>query len=377
MKHQVPIGLIYSTQGTYKHMGTNAYLGALYAIQQINKANSLNIELIADHRDPKGNLDHYVTAVNDLLAQDIHHIFGTITSSARKEVLPDIQKADGMLWYASPYEGYECDENVVYHGPCPNQNLLPLLSYIIPNYGKRAALVASNYIWGWESNRIASELLSAANGEVVLERCFHLDDLDFSATISAVIDQSPSFVVNNLVGESSYAFLEQLNAQWSQDPLAVLSCNLTECELSTLPNFANLKLITAAPFFESVNPEFVAKVKNTLGNVPVSAYFMGAYLSIYSYYYSLVKELTNDTAKLRSTLQSICYPSPTGESLSIAANQHAILPCYIGLWHNGQFQLLHTKNQSQPNPFLTAKNFLDVELLGTLSDTTPTLRLIS
>ena len=76
MKHQVPIGLIYSTQGTYKHMGTNAYLGSLYAIQQINKANSLNIELIAHHRDPQGNLDHYVTAVNDLLAQDINHIFG-------------------------------------------------------------------------------------------------------------------------------------------------------------------------------------------------------------------------------------------------------------------------------------------------------------
>lgn len=377
MKQQVPIGLIYSTEGTYKYMSTNAYLGSLYAIQEINQTNSINIELIAHHHDPKGDLERYVTSVNDLIGKGISNIFGTITSSARKEILPDIQKAGGILWYASPYEGYECDENVIYHGPCPNQNLLPLLTYIIPNYGKRAALVASNYIWGWESNRIASELLSAARGEVLFDRYFHLDDVDFSTTVSDLIQQSPSFVVNNLVGTSSYAFLEQLNLQWSGEPLAVLSCNLTECELINSPNFSNLKLITAAPFFESVNSKFVSKVKKLLGDVPVSAYFMGSYLSIHSYYNTLVKNLTNNNSQIREALLSIDYLSPIDENLKISANQHAILPCFIGLWSNGEFQILNEQKKIEPTPFLTTKSFIDMEIFGALSNETPKLRLIS
>ena len=62
------------------------------------------------------------------------HIIGTITSLARKEVIPLVEKHDGLLWYMCPYEGFEANDNVIYTGGCPNQHLLPLFDYLIPRF---------------------------------------------------------------------------------------------------------------------------------------------------------------------------------------------------------------------------------------------------
>src|SRR3546814_16003075 len=61
-----------------------------------------------------------------------------------------------------PYEGFECCENVIYTGASPNQHIVPLFRYLLPRYGKRVYLVGSNYIWGWETNRTARELVQAS-----------------------------------------------------------------------------------------------------------------------------------------------------------------------------------------------------------------------
>ncbi len=374
---EIPIGLIFSTQGTYQHIGNNAYQGARYAISEINKSGFLPYPLKGIHKDPQGILDNYAQAAQELLTQGVKHIFGTITSSSRKEVLPDIQDKGALLWYSSPYEGYECDEQVVYHGACPNQNLYPLLGYVMPRLGKRTCLVASNYIWGWESNRIASELIGLAQGEVLFERFYHLTHLDFSVSIKSILEAKPDFIVNNLVGESSYAFLEQLNQQWEGEPLAVLSCNLTECELVQLPQMPRLKLITAAPFFETVNLPFTKTVQQQLGDEPISSMFMGAYLSVLSFAHAYKKAGGGETNAIRSVLGEMNYTSPLKSNICLADNQHAHLPCYIAQWQHNQFEILCHFPEIKPNPFLAAESVLDIEMSGTIAPSTSTLRLIS
>lgn len=374
---KLPVGLLYSTQGTYQHIGQNAYQGACYAIAEINRSSMLDVNLTGIHCDPQGVLDNYVSCVQSLLASGIEHVFGTITSSSRKEVLPDIQDSGALLWYSSPYEGYECDEQVIYHGACPNQNLYPLLAYIMPQYGKRACLIASNYIWGWESNRIASDLINVARGDVLHERFFHLTHIDFSQTVESICSKQPDFIVNNLVGESSYAFLEQLNSCWEGEKLPILSCNLTECELVNLPNFRNLRLLTAAPFFESVNPEFVSEVRKKLGDVPVSSMFMGAYLSVLSFARAYQKSKSGKPHLIRDALTELNYDSPLRSEMFLADNQHAHLPCYIGEWNGNYFDILHYVAAIKPNPFLTAESVLDIEMKGTLLSDKTVLRLIS
>ncbi|TIP77010.1 MAG: N-acetylmuramoyl-L-alanine amidase, partial [Mesorhizobium sp.] len=116
-------------------------------------------------------------------------------------------RAGGTLWYACPYEGFEANEHVVYMHACPNQHLVPLLAHVVPRFGANGFLLGSNYIWGWETNRVARDLIADAGGKVLGERYLPLGEADVSRLIAEIQATRPDFVLNNLIGSSSYAFI--------------------------------------------------------------------------------------------------------------------------------------------------------------------------
>ncbi len=97
-----------------------------------------------------------------------------------------------------------------------------------------------------------------------------------------VLAGAPSFVLNNLVGESSYAFLRRLDDTCAQRRirLPVLSCNLTEAELDQLGDIRALRLFSCGPFFETVDPLFCARQQRRHGKGHYSHYYTGAYLAV-------------------------------------------------------------------------------------------------
>src|ERR1700692_4136079 len=73
--------------------------------------------------DPAGCADRYITMARAMMRDNgCRHIVGAVTSQARKDVIPIVEKHDGQLWYVCPYEGFEANENVIYTGACPNQH---------------------------------------------------------------------------------------------------------------------------------------------------------------------------------------------------------------------------------------------------------------
>ncbi len=139
--------------------------------------------------------------------------------------------------YACPYEGFEASEHVVYLNACPNQHLVPLLAHVVPRHGPNGFLIGSNYIWGWETNRVARDLIEDAGGRVLGERYIAIGETGIGRLIDEIRTTRPDFVLNNLIGTSSYAFIDAYAALGRNDPhflptrCPLLSCNLTECEL--------------------------------------------------------------------------------------------------------------------------------------------------
>ncbi len=107
---------------------------------------------------------------------------------------------------------------MVYTHACPNQHLLPLLDWAMPAHGKRAYLTGSNYIWGWEMNRLAREYITASGGEILGERYLPLGSRDIGRMVEEVRHSRPDFVLNNLVGTSTYEFLEAMHRLAEDDP---------------------------------------------------------------------------------------------------------------------------------------------------------------
>ena len=124
----------------------------------------------------------------------------------------------------------------------------------VTRYGRDAFLVGSNYIWGWETNRVARDLVADAGGEVRGERYLPMGDTDVDRLIEEIRATRPNFILNNLIGPSSYAFfkayaaLGESDARFRAERRPILSCNLTEPELPALEGSGEGHL-SIGPFF--------------------------------------------------------------------------------------------------------------------------------
>jgi hypothetical protein len=258
VRRRIEVGLLFSRSGSYALIAEACRSGALAAIARVNADPDLDLAFVPVERDPAGNADAYAAACEDILKHSTaRHVVGCVTSWSRKEVIPTLEKHGGALWYPVPYEGFEASDHVVYTHACANQHLLPLLDWAMPAHGARAYLTGSNYIWGWEMSHLAREIVTAAGGQVLGERYLPIGSRDVGRMIDEVRALRPDFVLNSLIGPSSYAFLEAWQALGAEDAhfrpdrCPVLSCNLTECELPALGPHAE-GVVAAGPYFRGV-----------------------------------------------------------------------------------------------------------------------------
>lgn len=341
-EREIPVGVLFSRTGSYSVIGNEGYFGARIAIEDINASGSFDFRLRCIDVNPDGSAERYADLADHLLRNEgCRHIVGCQTSWSRKEVLPVLERHRSLLWYTTTYEGFESHDRVVYTGACPNQNVIPLFQHVVPNYGNRAFLVGSNYIWGWEINRIARELLAGYDGTVLGERYIPLGDEEITHLIAEIREKRPDFVLNNLIGNSSYAFLRAYAALALEDPFfhpsncPVLSCNLTEAELSIIGPAAE-GLISTATYFETLegarNDAFVSRMRALRGEaVPVSAMFVGPYVATWSLAAAIKACGTADPDVVLEALPDLALTNPLGSVSIDRRTQHTVLTPYVGV----------------------------------------------
>jgi branched-chain amino acid transport system substrate-binding protein len=193
-EREVPVGILFSTTGSYATIGREMRDGALLALAAANADHRGRLRLCPEVIDPGGSLDAYRLATEAMLARGIRHIVGCYTSSSRKEIIPAVEKADGLLWYPSHYEGFESCPNVIYAGAAPNQHVVPLADWALPRFGGRVYCIGSNYVWAWENTRIMRQLVQGGGGCILRERCLPLGNTDMAAVIDEIQVLAPDFV---------------------------------------------------------------------------------------------------------------------------------------------------------------------------------------
>lgn len=345
-KVRIEIGILFSREGSYRRLSEACRRGALAAVDAVNADPALPVELVAVERDPQGNVDRYGPLCAEILRDSsARHIVGCVTSWSRKEVIPTLEKWGGSLWYPCPYEGFEASDRVVYANACPNQHLLPLLAWTFPRFGRRGYLTGSNYIWGWEMNRVARDIIAEAGGAVVGERYLPLGDEDVARLIDEIRATRPDFILNNLIGPSSYRFLAAYAALGAEDPdfaperCPVLSCNLTECEFDELGPAAE-GLISAGPYFHT-------------GAAPYGSSFEAA---AHEAVRTLALRLARADDPAGMTLSDLLRV-PAGGTLAIdPGTHHATLPVLIAQVRGGVFRVLERWEDVIADPYLSHRD---------------------
>jgi branched-chain amino acid transport system substrate-binding protein len=363
MRQTVRIGILYSTTGPYGSMGRDARDGAEFAFSDYQQAGGTRVEPV--FFDPHADLSAYLEGARSLLREaGCRNIVGTITSAARKEVIPLVEKHDGLLWYMCPYEGFEANENVIYVGGCPNQHLIPLFDHLIPRHGARPYLVGANYVWGWEMNRLARELVNAAGGEVLGERYLPLEETAVERIVADIAEKRPSFVLNNLIGPSSYAFLVAMAELGARDPTflpencPVASCDLQECELEDIRAGAATGQLCAASYFDSLDTEDNRLFKARLGawrqqDRKVSSVFASAYTAVQMCIAAIEDCGSEEPALVRRAILSRDWPTLFGDLHVDPATNHAALPFHLGRINAGHgFDVIASRPALAADPYL-------------------------
>ncbi|ARE41232.1 Urea ABC transporter, substrate binding protein UrtA [Rhodovulum sp. P5] len=347
--------MLFSTTGPYAALGRSALDGALMAVDEVNAEG--RVSLSPELRDPEGIPQLYEQFTDELVGHGrMRHIVGGITSWSRKDMIPVLERHGAMLWYPCPYEGFECNDHVVYLGACPNQHLVPLVDHVLRARPRRAILVGSNYVWGWETLRVARERLAAAGVDIAAERFVPLGDTKCRHLIDEIDVCRPDLIVNSLIGPSNHAFMKGV-ADLGCNCL-VLSANQTEADLDDLGTAADGMLSIAAWFEGIETPENMAfrdRIARAFGeSYRASCNFATAYTAVRLLAEGLARTGHDEPRAVFDAIAGRPLTTVLGPAEIDPVTRHTSLVPRMATARAGSFEIIHDSVAPvAPDPYLT------------------------
>jgi len=163
--------------------------------------------------DDQGTPSVATTAARKLLQRDrVDVVFGTITGDTTIAVkqLATQAKVPFMKAILDDYlHSPLCSRYFFKLGESDYQLLEPLAPFMVERFGRRVALVGSDYSFPHSYNQTAKPLLSAAGAQVVAEEYAPLGTAEWSSVIGKLKGARPDFVLSSVVGGDAIALLKQ------------------------------------------------------------------------------------------------------------------------------------------------------------------------
>ena len=357
------VGLLYSESGVTAEVEKTQRNATILAIEELNEAGGVNGRPIrAVAYDPASTPKQYAALAERLLDVDrVRLIFGCYMSSTRKAVLPVIEAYRGLLFYATPYEGFEYSPHCIYTGSAPNQNSKPLARFLLAKYGQRMMFVGSNYVYPYESNRIMADLVMHAGGSILDEIYVPLDATahDFDRVIARIASAKPDVVFSTVVGRATAVFYEIFaKAGFDAARMPIASLTTSEAEIAEMSHQAAHGHITAAPFFDVVSSAaataFVARYKARFGQQePVTAVAEAAYFQMMLAARGIDRAGTDEPERVREALTHIEFDAPQGRVRIDPRTNHTYLwPRIARVNDKGRFEILWESGKwIKPDPY--------------------------
>jgi urea transport system substrate-binding protein len=358
----VPVGILHSLTGTMSISEVSVRDAELMAIDEINAAGGLlGKKLKPVIEDGASDWPTFAEKTKKLLQKDsVVTIFGCWTSASRKAVLPVVEQNKGLLWYPVQYEGVESSPNIFYVGATTNQQIIPAVTWLLQNKGKKFYLLGSDYVFPRTANKIIKEQLKAEGGTLVAEEYTPLGHTDYNTIISKIKKEKPDVVFNTLNGDSNVAFFKQLkDAGITAKDLTTMSVSIAEEEVRGIGASVLDGHYTAWNYYQTTdtpeNKKFVEAYKAKYGKDRVTDDPIEAgYTAVYLWAEAVKKAGSFEVEKVKAAAKGIAWNSPEGKVTIDGENQHISKTARIGqigadglikeVWNSGQ--------PLKPDPFL-------------------------
>lgn len=382
----IRIGVLYANSGVTSAVETTQQQATLLAIAEINAAGGvLGRELQPVCADPACAPAQYGAFSEALiLEQGVRLVMGCYMSSSRKAVIPVVERHNALLFYATPYEGFEFSRNVFYAGAAPNQNILPLAAYMLSRHGPRVAMVGSDYVCPYESNRVLTDLLTERRGKKVVEAYLPLDAPygAFREVAARIAAQRPDFIFSTVVGEG-IPHLHRALAEAGMDPYAtpVASHMSSESEVAAMGHDLAEGLITCASYYQSIdsveNRRALALHRARYGpeGVP-NVCWEAAYFQMHLLANAIERAGSDEPTHVARAMPGLEFDAPQGRVQVDAHNHHTSLNPRIGRCNaRGEFDVLAAAPKRVPaDPYVVSHslpNWAVGAKAGSMPETAP------
>ncbi|BEV07563.1 transporter substrate-binding domain-containing protein [Methylophilus sp. DW102] len=362
----IPVGVLFSTSGATATIERSQAFATFFAIAEINAAGGIaGRELVPVHYDPQGMPQQYQMLAERMIREDgVNVIFGCYMSSTRKAVIPVVEKWRKLLFYPTPYEGFEFSPHVIYTGAAPNQNSAQLADYMTRHFGARVYMIGCDYIYPYESNRIMSDfILEVPGGKKLAERYVPLTatEKDFLAVVRDIKAKSPDFVFSTVVGQATrllYQAYAEIGMDAQHTPIASLTTS--EAEVAEMGGGAAQGHITSAPYFQSItsteNQACIARFRQQYGHeIAPNMAWEAAYFQTHLFAEAMRAAGSDQYDALLPQLLGRAFDAPQGRIAIDAGNHHTRLhPRIARVNAAGQFEIIAGGGAAAviPDPYL-------------------------
>ncbi len=333
----IKIGMLEDLSGDFSLCGTYKTHAMELAIKEINESGGLlgrKLELVAP--DCQSDNQRYQEMARKLILEDkVEVIMGGFSSASREAIRPIMEENKMLYFYNNQYEGGVASHYTFCTGAIPEHQVMPLMEYMIQNFGPRVYTIAADYNFGQLTAEWVKKATEQYGGEIVGEEFLPLSVSQFSSSIDKIQKAKPDVLVVLLTGVTQSSFYGQWATAGMNVPIAT-TINIAQGyeHLRFDPPACSNMYVTAQFVEELDTPAAVDFVKRFHELYPDEPYVgmeaAAQYTGMMLYAEAVKKAGTTETEAVIKALESgISYDGPAGKVTIYGPTHHAIMDIWI------------------------------------------------
>ena len=141
-------------------------------------------------------------------------------SAEREAIRPIVDQFNQLYFYTNQYEGGVADANTFCTGPVCEQQVIPVVQYMVEKFGPRCYTIAADYNFGQLTAAWTKAFAPLVGGEIIGEEFVPLSVSEFSQVIARIQQAKPDWVMTLLVGQNHHNYYPQAAAAGLSYPMA-------------------------------------------------------------------------------------------------------------------------------------------------------------
>lgn len=333
----IKVGVLEDLSGDFSLCGTYKTHAMELAVKEINESGGLlgrQVEIIAP--DCQSDNQRYQEMAKKLILEDnVDVIMGAFSSASREAIRPIMEQNQTLYFYNNQYEGGVASHYTFCTGAVPEHQVMPLIEYMIKNYGPRIYTIAADYNFGQLTAQWVEKAAGEYGGEIVGEEFLPLSVSQFSSSIDKIQKADPDVLVVLLTGVTQSSFYGQWATAGMDVPIATTINIAQGYEHKRFDPPACANMYVTAQFIEELDtPEAVDFVERFHELYPDEPYIgmeaAAEYTGMMLYAEAVKKAGTTETEAVIKALESgISYDGPQGRVSIYGPTHHATQDIWI------------------------------------------------